>query len=324
MKIKSSYIIEKLNYKDVCINYEFDIQGVSTLSDIRENTIVFINKYNDELIDKINSLNNLFILLKEEYKDKIKYNKNSYVFVENPRYDYAKLIDYVVSQEEDNYKLNQVNGSFIADNSHIDSSVKIEPGVFIGPNVIIGRGTKILSGAKIKGNVKIGENCIVRENCVIGGYGFGFDKDYEGKNFRIPHLGGVIIKNNVEVGALTTVCSGTIKPTILENFVKIDDHVHIAHNVVIGENSIITACAEISGSCIIGENTWLAPNTAIINGIKIGDNVTIGMGAVVTKSVQDNEVMVGPPAEPLEEAKKFKKIKSKIINQGEDIWKQPL
>lgn len=317
MNIKSTYILEKLEYKDVFINYEFEVQGISTLNDIKENTIIFVNKYNEELIDKINTFNNLFILLKEDYKDKINYNNNVYVFVKNPRYEYAKLIDCIVSKEDDDYKMNEVNGSYIADNSHIDPSVKIEPGVFIGPNVIIGKGTKLLSGARIKGNVKIGENCIIRENCVIGGYGFGFDKDYEGKNFRIPHLGGVIIGNNVEIGAITTVCSGTINPTVLEDYVKLDDHVHVAHNVVIGENSIITACAEISGSCIIGKNVWLAPNTAVINGIKIGNNVTIGMGAVIIKSVPDNEVMVGTPAEPLEEAKKFKRLKTKMINKEE-------
>lgn len=315
MKINSSKIIKELNYEDVYINYEFDIQGISTLSDIKENTIIFINKYNDELLEKVNQLKNLFILLKEDYKDKIKYNNNSYIFVKNPRYEYARLIDFIISSQEKDCKFKYVNGSYIAANSHIDSSVKIEPGVLIGSNVVIGRGTKILSGAKIKSNVIIGEDCIIRENCVIGGYGFGFDKDYEGKNFRLPHLGGVVIGNNVEVGALTTVCSGTINPTIIEDFVKIDDHVHVAHNVLIKENSIITACAEISGSCKIGQNSWLAPNTAIINGISIGDNVTIGMGAVVTKSVEDNQVMVGAPAETLDEAKKFKKIKSKMINQ---------
>lgn len=316
MKSKSSSIIKKFNYTNICLNADIDINGISTLNDIKENTIVFIKKYNDELIEKINSFNNLFIILKEEYKDKIEYKNNSYIFVENPRYEYARIIDFIISQEEEGNKFTEVNGSYIAEGVQIDSSVEVEPGVLIGPNVVIGRGTKILSGAKIKGNVKIGENCIIRENCVIGGYGFGFEKDYDGNNFRIPHLGGVVIGNNVEIGAITTVCSGTINPTIIEDFVKVDDHVHVAHNVVIGENSIITACAEISGSCKIGRNSWLAPNTAIINGISIGENVTIGMGAVVTKSVEDNQVMVGAPAETLEEAKKFKRIKNKIVNEG--------
>ena len=84
---------------------------------------------------------------------------------------------------------------------------------------------------------------------------------------------------------------------------------------MIGENSIVTACAEVSGSCIIGKNTWLAPTTSIINGIKIGENVTIGMGAVVTKSVEDNQVMVGAPAETLEDAKKFKRLKTKMLSE---------
>ena len=279
MKSTINEIIQELNYDDILVKIDFDIQGVSTLNDIKENTIIFINKYKEEFIDKINNMKNMFILLREEYKDCISYNENVYVFVKNPRFEYARLIDFILSKEEENYKIESVNGSYITSSAHIDSSVKIEPGAFIGPNVTIGKGTKILSGAKIKANVKIGKNCIIRENCVIGGYGFGFEKDYEGKNFRIPHIGGVIIGNNVEIGAITTVCSGTINPTIIEDYAKIDDHVHIAHNVVIGENSIVTACAEVSGSCIIGKNTWLAPNTSIINGIKIGENVTIGMGA---------------------------------------------
>lgn len=314
MKIKSSSIIKKFNYVNSCLNSDVEINGISTLNDIKENTIVFIKKYNDALIEKINSFNNLFIILKEEYKEKIEYKNNSYIFVENPRYEYARIVEFIISEEEEeNNKFTEINGSYIAEGVCIDSSVKVEPGVLIGANVTIGRGTKIFSGAKIKGNVKIGENCIIRENSVIGGYGFGFDKDYEGNNFRIPHIGGVVIGNNVEIGAVTTVCSGTINPTIIEDFVKIDDHVHIAHNVVIGENSIITACAEISGSCKIGRNSWLAPNTAIINGVNIGENVTIGMGAVVIKSVEDNEIMVGAPAETLDEAKKFKRIKSKML-----------
>ncbi|WP_291652725.1 UDP-3-O-(3-hydroxymyristoyl)glucosamine N-acyltransferase [Clostridium sp.] len=315
MKVTINKIIQEFKYEDLLLKADFEIQGISTLNDIKENTILFVNKYKDEFVERINNMKNMFILLRDEYKDCISYNENVYVFVKNPRFEYARVVDFILSKEEENFKFETINGSFIASSAHIDSSVKIEPGSFIGPNVTIEKGTRILSGAKIKANVKIGKNCIIRENCVIGGYGFGFEKDYEGKNFRIPHIGGVIIGNNVEIGAITTVCSGTINPTIIEDYAKIDDHVHIAHNVVIGENSIVTACAEVSGSCIIGKNAWLAPNTSIINGIKIGENVTIGMGAVVTKPVEDNQIMVGAPAETLEEAKKFKRIKTKMISE---------
>ncbi|GAA0753062.1 UDP-3-O-(3-hydroxymyristoyl)glucosamine N-acyltransferase [Clostridium sartagoforme] len=315
MKITINEVIEKLEYEDIVLNSNFEIQGISTLNDMENNTILFVNKYKEEFIEKINKAKNIFILLREEYKNHISYNENAYIFVKNPRFEYAKLVDFILSKQEENYKVETINGSYIASSADIHSSVKIEPGSFIGPNVTIGKGTRILSGARIKANVRIGQNCIIRENCVIGGYGFGFEKDYEGKNFRIPHIGGVMIGDNVEIGAITTICSGTIKPTIIEDYAKIDDHVHIAHNVFIGENSIVTACAEVSGSCIIGKNSWLAPNTSIINGIRIGENVTIGMGSVITKPVEDNQVMVGAPAETLEEAKKFKRIKTKMISE---------
>ncbi|MEG1287293.1 MAG: UDP-3-O-(3-hydroxymyristoyl)glucosamine N-acyltransferase [Clostridium sp.] len=317
MKIISSEIINTLEYKDVIQNNEIEVRGVSTLANIKENNIIFLKKYSEEFIEIVNNIENCFIVLKREYKDKIEVKKNIYIFVENPRYEYARIVTLALKNEEKNkLDIKLVNGSYISQDTNIHKSVIIEPTCYIGDNVNIGKNTVIMSGAKIKANVTIGENCIVRENCVVGGFGFGFEKDENGTNYRIPHIGGVIIEDNVEIGAITTVCSGTINPTIIKKNAKIDDHVHSAHNCVIGENCIVTACAEISGSCIIGKNTWFAPNTSVINGVKIGENVTIGMGAVVNKSVDDNEVMVGAPAESLSDAKKFRKIKIKMMSEG--------
>ncbi|NKF08485.1 UDP-3-O-(3-hydroxymyristoyl)glucosamine N-acyltransferase [Clostridium gasigenes] len=316
MKIISSQIINMLGYVDIIQNEDIEINGVSTIGNIKKNTIIFFKKYSEELAEIVNNIENCFIILKQEYKSKIKFGKNTYVFAENPRYEYARVVNAVLKNEEKNkMNIQLINGSYISEFSNIHESVFIEPTCYIGNNVKIGKNTIIMAGAKIKDNVTIGENCIIRENCVIGGFGFGFEKDKSGINYRIPHIGGVIIEDNVEVGAITTICSGTINPTIIKNYVKIDDHVHIAHNCVIGENCTITACAEISGSCIVGKNTWIAPNTSVINGITIGENVTIGMGAVINKSVNNNEVMVGSPAEPLEDAKKFRKIKIKMMSE---------
>lgn len=317
MKIISSEIINAYKYTDVIENESIEINGVSTIDNINENTIIFLKKYDDNLLKIVNNIKNCFIILKKEYKGKIEEKQNTYVFVENPRYEYARVIDFALKNEDKNNKKNieLVNGSYISTDSTIDESVIIEPTCYIGSNVKIGKNTIIMAGAKIKDNVTIGENCIIRENCVVGGFGFGFEKDENGINYRIPHIGGVVIEDNVEIGAITTICSGTIKPTIIKKHAKIDDHVHIAHNCVIGENCIVTACAEISGSCVVGKNSWFAPNTSVINGITIGENVTIGMGAVINKSVQDNAIMVGSPAESLEYAKKFKNIKNKMMNE---------
>ncbi|MGS0972984.1 MAG: DapH/DapD/GlmU-related protein [Candidatus Izemoplasmataceae bacterium] len=153
---------------------------------------------------------------------------------------------------------------------------------FLGDNVIVKQGAKILE------NTHIGDNSIIRENSVIGGHGFGVEKDEEGNNLKIPHFGGVIIGDNVEIGALNTVVSGTINPTVVEDYVKVDDYVHIAHNCKIGKNSIITAGVIFSGSVKIGENVWVGSNSTIKNSISINDDNLIGIGTVITKDICDN------------------------------------
>lgn len=313
--IKAKDIIENLEYNDFVLNGELSIDGFQTLSDNLENKVLFIKKFDKKNINKIEKFNNCLIVLSPEYKNTFDNNRNSYIFVERPRFEFARIGNFIVSKF--NNEVNYINmGNYVkAEKAEIHKDVIIEPYAYIGNNVKIGSGTIIMSGAKIKDNVTIGENCIIRENCVIGGYGFGLEKDNEGNNYRIPHIGGVIIEDNVEVGALTTVCSGTINPTVIKKYAKVDDHVHIAHNCVIEENCIITACAEVSGSVALGKNCWLAPNTSIINGISIGSNCTIGMGSVVTKSLEDGKIVVGPMAEELEEAKRFVKIKRRLLNE---------
>ena len=160
----------------------------------------------------------------------------------------------------------------------------------------IGANTVIDHGVVIKANVKVGENSYIGPNSVLGHWGFGVVKDENQMNFRLPQIGGVNIGNNVWIGAHNTIASGTLNATVVEDFVNTDDHVHIAHNVEVGSNCIITACAEISGSVKIGQNCWLGPNCSIMNKISIGDGAVIGLGACVLKSVEARAIMVGNPA----------------------------
>ena len=163
--------------------------------------------------------------------------------------------------------------------ANIGQNVTIADFATIGPYVIIGDGAEIRSGVTIGPHVKIGRNCLIKSNSVIGQEGFGIEKDGARNNLRLPHIGSAIIGDYVEIGALNTVCSGTLDPTLVGDYVKTDDHVHIAHNVEIGRNCIVTACAEIFGSVRIGEYTWLGPNCSIINNVDIGVGVFIGIGS---------------------------------------------
>lgn len=149
-------------------------------------------------------------------------------------------------------------------------------------------------------NARIDECCVIKSCAVIGEGGFGFERDEPGTPVRLVHLGTIIIGNNVEIGGLTTVCRGTLGNTIIEDFVKIDDHVHIDHNVKVGQAAMVIACAEVSGGVEVGEQSWIGPNASVIQQVQIGVKAVVGIGANVIKDVENDATVAGNPAKPLE------------------------
>jgi UDP-3-O-[3-hydroxymyristoyl] glucosamine N-acyltransferase len=213
--------------------------------------------------------------------------------VANPRLAFARVLRTYFEPRP----LAGIHRSAVVDSSaSIADDVSIGPGCVIGPLVRIGRGTVLRNNVTVGRSVVIGEFCLIKSNSVIGEEGFGIVGDEAGNNIRLPHVGSVVIGDHVEIGALNTVCSGTVEPTVVSSYVKTDDHVHIAHNCSIGANTIVTACAEISGSVTIGERVWVGPNACIMNGIAIGERTFLGLGTVVTKSLPAGVVAVGSPA----------------------------
>lgn len=312
--------IFKYDVVNINENFNFFIKGVSTALNPLDNTLIFINKNKDEYLEKLFSIKEaVIILLSDIEKEKISKisNSNLVIFSKNPRLEYAKLLHKILKEigyyNKQNYHLE--NGYYHGENFKIAKNVIIEPFVRIGNNVEIGDYTIIKSGTIINNNVKIGNNCYIRENSVIGGEGFGIETDIDGKTYRIPHIGGVEIGNNVEIGALTTVCSGTIEKTIVKDYVKIDDHVHVAHNVVLEEGVLIVAGTVIGGSTKIGKNSRTAPNTAIKNGLKIGKNVIMGMAARVNENLSDNIIVTNEKADTLENIKKYSKYKKDLLEK---------
>jgi len=166
----------------------------------------------------------------------------------------------------------------------------------IGPNVSIGNGTVIRNNVTISGKVKIGENCLIKSNTVIGekGFSWGFTKDLE--PVAIVHTGGVVIGNNVEIGALCTVAGGTLEPTVLGDYVKLDDHIHIAHNCKVGRKTIITAGVTLSGGVVAGEKCWLGLHSTYKNKVVLADRTLVGSGANVINDTDYGDIVVGNPA----------------------------
>lgn len=295
-KIKEKYGLEKIG----------EINKVASLNNPQNNALIFILNYGMEEEEKIKSITNSLILVNLEAKiSKHIFERNTVIHVDNPRREYIEILVKCEIKKNKNYSLDK---SYIAPKTKIGKETIIEPFVFIDENVTIGDKCYIKSGVKIYKNVTIGNNCVIGANTVIGDMGFGIERQnagerkkisFEGIPLKMPHYGGVVIGNNVEIGALTTIVSGAIEPTIVEDYVKIDDHVHIAHNVKLRERVLVVAAAEISGSTEIGKNSWIGPNSSLIQKIKIGKNNIIGIGANVLKSSKDNEVLIGNPAKKL-------------------------
>lgn len=181
----------------------------------------------------------------------------------------------------------------------------IHPSVQVGPNTVIengvsiGEGTRVGACVVIKSGTRIGRWCDVKSGAVIGEPGFGFERDEEKRPLKMLHLGGVLIGDHVEIGSLTTVCRGALGDTVLEDYVKLDDHVHVAHNCVIERGAMITACAELSGSVRVGRNAWLAPNCSVVQKVTLGEDCFIGIGAVVARPVEPGTKVFGNPAKKI-------------------------
>ena len=187
----------------------------------------------------------------------------------------------------------------------VSKSANLGRNVYVGPYCVIGKATigddcVIESHVRVYDNVVMGKGCRIKPGAVLGGEGFGFEQDAEGNKFRFPQIGGLIIGDDVEVGANTCIDRGALSDTIIGDHTKINNLCHIAHNNKIGHNVIITGCVNVSGSNTIDDNVWLAPNSSIRGFVHLSKGCVIGMGAVVTKNVPEGETWVGNPAHKIE------------------------
>lgn len=147
--------------------------------------------------------------------------------------------------------------------------------------------------------ISVGCNVSVGANCSIGLPGFENDKAENRESFLFPHIGNVIIESGVEIGSNTCIDRGSLDSTVISKNVKIDNLVHIAHNVIIHKNALIIANAMIGGSTTIGAGSWISPSSSLLNKIEIGEGAIVGMGSVVLKNVEPNAKVAGVPAKNL-------------------------
>ena len=211
--------------------------------------------------------------------------------------------------------------SYIAENVSIGNNVKIFPQCYIGEDVIIGDNTILYSGVRIYHNCNIGANCIIHSNSVIGADGFGFAPQSEDNIYKkIPQIGNVIIEDNVEIGAITSVDRATMGSTILRKGVKLDNQVQIGHNVEVGENTVMASQTGIAGSTKVGRDCMFGGQVGIANHLTIANGIKLGAKSGVHSSLKkENEILIGAPVQPYAEFMKCYVVFRNLPNMKRDL-----
>ena len=292
--------------KKILVNYKltdnFKILDVSSLTTQINNSVLFLDK--DTNLDNTILNNNLVIT----NNDKI-FNSDIFkniILVKNLNSSWNIIINEIYAHEDSlNYTDDflQINNSFISKNAKVDKTAKISN------NCVIGKGVEIGKNCIIKNNVVL-KNCIIKNNVIIcdnssiGTTGFGFDTNKRGSSFLNPQIGIVIIDDNVHLGSGCTIDRAKIDYTYIGRNSMLDNLVHIAHNVIIGDNACIAAQTGISGSVIIGNNVTIGGKAGFAGHIKVGNNVVVAALSGVTKDVKDDSIVAGFPAIDIKEWKK--------------------
>ncbi|PQL91764.1 UDP-3-O-(3-hydroxymyristoyl)glucosamine N-acyltransferase [Apibacter adventoris] len=185
--------------------------------------------------------------------------------------------------------------AYIASNVKIGNNTKIYPQAYLGDNVVIGENCLIGPGVKIYNDCIIGNNCVIHGGTVIGADGFGFSQSKEGYE-KVPQLGNVIIEDDVEIGANCTIDRATIGSTLIKKGVKLDNLIQIAHNVEVGQHTVIASQAGVAGSSKIGQWSMIGGQVGISGHLKVGDNVILQAQSGITNDVDNNERLFGSPA----------------------------
>ena len=194
--------------------------------------------------------------------------------------------------------------AYIGENAVIGNNVKIYPQAYIGDGVVIGDDCTIHAGVKIYADTKIGNRCVLHAGVVLGSDGFGFAPDEKGVFSKVPQIGNVVLEDDVEIGSNTTIDCATMGSTVIRQGVKIDNLVHLAHNVEVGHHSAIAAQVGVAGSAKIGKHVMIGGQAGISGHLHVADGTKIVAQSGIPNTIKKAEVLMGSPAIPMDDYKK--------------------
>jgi len=307
------------------------IKGIAGINEADEGDITFAVK--PKYIKSLKTSKASAVIISAEVK--VSEVKVPYIISKNPYYTFARILEFFFPKQKNEHNIHHQSasiaksasigknvtiypGCFIGENAKIDDGAVIYPGCFIGENTHIGNESWLYSNVTLRENCTVGKNCIIHSGAVIGADGYGFVK-HENAYYKIPQVGNVVIEDNVEIGANVTCDRATIGSTKVGSGTKVDNLVHIAHNVQIGKNVLIVAQVGISGSVDIGDDVTIAGQSGIVGHISIGPGSVIAARSVVTSDVKPKSFISGFPAKPHNEEMKIKAAMKKLPELVKDV-----
>ncbi|MBE0653637.1 MAG: UDP-3-O-(3-hydroxymyristoyl)glucosamine N-acyltransferase [Bacteroidales bacterium] len=313
MKFKASIIAEFLK-GTLEGNPETEVNSVSKIEEGKPGSLAFLGnpKYEKYIYETQASV----ILVNKDFKAE-KPVQATLIRVDNAYEAFASLLDLYQQSKPRKSGIREHSfihpsaqlgenlyvGEFavIEQGAKIGKNALIYPQVYIGDGVEIGENTILYPGVKVYEGCKIGKNCIIHSGTIIGADGFGFAPSSDNNFKKIPQIGIVIIQDDVEIGANSCVDRATMGATIIHRGVKLDNLIQIAHNVEVGENTVMAAQTGVAGSTKIGKNNMYAAQVGIVGHLTIGDNVKIGGQSGLMRDVKDGEILQGSAAQPYRE-----------------------
>lgn len=231
-------------------------------------------------------------------------DKKNFLVSEDPYLSYAMASKLFSPFYNDLNNSGIHSTAIVSSDAKIGNNVSIGANVYIGPNCVIGENSCIQPNVSLVCNVKLGSNCNIFPSTVLGSDGFGYAPTKNGY-VKIEQLGSLVIGDNVEIGAGCTIDRGALDDTIIHDGVKLDNQIHIAHNVDLGKNSAIAACCAIAGSTVIGENFRMGGLSGVLGHLSITDNVSVGAHTLITKNISEGGEYIGimPAQNPKDWAK---------------------
>lgn len=341
--MKAQEILKFLDSGTLKGNPDADAVVIDDIKGFKKGSVVFLTEAS--YLQYLNSTGASVLLVEEglpfdAVDDWLSKNKNSSAIVIKDAYrGFIKLV-YKIAPELCDVSRKPAAKQMISDRAEISKDAVIYPNVFVDEGVTIGKrtvlfpGVVVLKGAKlgddvvvypnvsIYHNTSIGNRVIIGGGTVIGSDGFGFIKDEKGKMIKVPHIGGVIIGDDVEIGSNTSIDRGTIGNTIIKKGTKIDNLVQVAHNCIVGENNILCGMVGLSGSTELGDNVIMGANSGTKGHIKIGDNCIVTARTSVSKDLKPGSEVKGMyPARPIAEELKVQTLVGKLPELYERLKK---